>query len=207
MKEHCEDSCAIDDSGQSIQPSPSSDKETALSLSGLCLTSLSKNWSSSPCLPSTHYCPTYSLTQEPLLPWSLPTGKNSTWGGDGGLWEAPCKSWASLKILIIKVSSSAGIPQSGSALVKGLLLDLPVRLRNRWVLSACVCVLLSHVLTLCDPIDCSLPGSSVHGISRQEYQGNGLPFPSPGDFLNTGIEPGSPALQADALPSKTPGKA
>ena len=70
-----------------------------------------------------------------------------------------------------------------------------------------VCVLLSHVLTLCDPIDCSLPGSSVHGISRQEYQGNGLLFPSPGDFLNTGIEPGSPALQADSLPSETPGKA
>ena len=35
--------------------------------------------------------------------------------------------------------------------------------------------------TLCDPMDCSLPGSSVHGISRQEYW-SGLPFPSPGDL-------------------------
>ena len=45
--------------------------------------------------------------------------------------------------------------------------------------------------TLCDPMDCSLPGSSVHGISRQEYW-SGLPFPSPGGLPNPGIEPGSP---------------
>ena len=43
------------------------------------------------------------------------------------------------------------------------------------------------------------------GFSRQEYW-SGLPFPSPGDLLNPGIEPGSPALQADALPSEPPGK-
>ena len=36
------------------------------------------------------------------------------------------------------------------------------------------------------------------GFSRQEYW-SGLPFPSPGDLPNPGIEPGSPALQADAL--------
>ena len=40
---------------------------------------------------------------------------------------------------------------------------------------------------------------------RQEYW-SGLPFPSPGDLSNPGIEPGSPALQADALPSEPPGK-
>ena len=49
--------------------------------------------------------------------------------------------------------------------------------------------------TLCDPMDCSPPGSSVHGFSRQEYW-SGLPFPSPGDLPNPGIEPGSPALTA-----------
>ena len=43
------------------------------------------------------------------------------------------------------------------------------------------------------------------GFSRQEYW-SGLPFPSPGDLPNPGIEPGSPALQADALPSKPSGK-
>ena len=43
------------------------------------------------------------------------------------------------------------------------------------------------------------------GFSWQEYW-SGLPFPSPGDHPNSGIEPGSPALQEDALPSKPPGK-
>ena len=41
------------------------------------------------------------------------------------------------------------------------------------------------------------------GFSRQEYW-SGLPFHSPGDLPNPGIEPGSPALQADALPSEPP---
>ena len=39
------------------------------------------------------------------------------------------------------------------------------------------------------------------GFSRQEYW-SGLPFPSPGDLPKPGIEPGSPALQADALSSE-----
>ena len=43
------------------------------------------------------------------------------------------------------------------------------------------------------------------GCSRQEYW-SGLPSPSPGDLPDPGIEPGSPALQADALPSEPPGK-
>ena len=43
------------------------------------------------------------------------------------------------------------------------------------------------------------------GFSRQECW-SGLPFPSAGDLPDPGIEPGSPALQADALPSKPPGK-
>ena len=43
------------------------------------------------------------------------------------------------------------------------------------------------------------------GFSRQEYW-SGLPFPSPGDLPDAGIEPRSPALQADALPSEPPGK-
>ena len=37
------------------------------------------------------------------------------------------------------------------------------------------------VASVCDPMDCSLPGSSVHGFSRQEYW-SGLPFPSPSGF-------------------------
>ena len=42
-------------------------------------------------------------------------------------------------------------------------------------------------------------------FSRQEYW-SGLPFPSPGDLPNLGTELGSPALQADSLPSEPPGK-
>ena len=42
------------------------------------------------------------------------------------------------------------------------------------------------------------------GFSRQEYW-SGLPFPSPGDLPDPEIEPGSPALWADALLSKPPG--
>ena len=43
-------------------------------------------------------------------------------------------------------------------------------------------------LTLCDPMDCSFPGSSVHGIFRQKYWSR-LPFPTPGDLPSPGIEP------------------
>ena len=60
--------------------------------------------------------------------------------------------------------------------------------------------------TLCDSVDCSLPGYSLSMVfSRQEYW-SGLPFPSPGDLPDPGIEPRSPALEADALTSEPPGK-
>ena len=55
---------------------------------------------------------------------------------------------------------------------------------------------------LCDPIDGSPPGFPSLGFSRQEYWG-GLPFPSPGDLPDPGIELESPALQADSLTSDT----
>ena len=48
-------------------------------------------------------------------------------------------------------------------------------------------------LTLCDSMDCNPPDSSVHGIFQARYW-SGLPFPSPGDLPDPGIEPGSPAL-------------
>ena len=60
--------------------------------------------------------------------------------------------------------------------------------------------------TLCDPMNYSLPGgSSVHGISRQEYW-SALPFPSPGNLPGPGIEPWSLALQMDSLLTEQPGK-
>ena len=59
--------------------------------------------------------------------------------------------------------------------------------------------------TLCDPVGYSPPGFSVHGILQVRVW-SGLPFPSPGDLPDPGIEPGSPALEADALTSEPPGK-
>ena len=53
--------------------------------------------------------------------------------------------------------------------------------------------------TLCDPMDCSLPGSSVHGVLQTREQ----PFPSPGDLPDPGIEPRSPAWQAESLLSES----
>ena len=59
--------------------------------------------------------------------------------------------------------------------------------------------------TLCDPMDCSLPGSSVHGILQARIL-EWVVIPSPGDLPDPGIEPRSPTLQTDSLPSQPPGK-
>ena len=57
--------------------------------------------------------------------------------------------------------------------------------------------------TLGNPMDYSLPGSSLHGI----LQARVLEWvATPGDLPNSGIEPGSPTFQADALTSEPPGK-
>ena len=52
--------------------------------------------------------------------------------------------------------------------------------------------------TLCNPVNCSPPDSPFTKFTRQKYW-SGLPFPSPRDLPNPGIEPGSPAFQADSL--------
>ena len=57
--------------------------------------------------------------------------------------------------------------------------------------------------TLCNPMITQTPLSME--FYRQEYW-SGLPYPPPGDLPNLGIEPRSPALQADSLPSESPGK-
>ena len=58
---------------------------------------------------------------------------------------------------------------------------------------------------LCDPWTVAYQAPPSMGFSKQECW-SGLPFPSPGDLPGPGIKPGSPALQADALPSEPPGK-
>ena len=58
--------------------------------------------------------------------------------------------------------------------------------------------------TLCNPMDCSPPGSSIHGILQARIlEWVAIPFFR---SYNPGIEPGFPALQADSLPSETPEK-
>ena len=61
------------------------------------------------------------------------------------------------------------------------------------------------VTQLCEPMDCSPQAPLPMGFAKQEYW-SGLPFPSPGDLPNLGIESGSPALQAGSLLSGPPGK-
>ena len=111
-------------------------------------------------------------------------------------------------------------------------------------LCAVLCLVAQWCLTLCDPMDYSLPCSSVHRDSPGQNTGVGChallhrifptqglnpglmhcrwilyhlshqgnpqilewPIPSPGDFPNPGIEPGSPALQVDSFPPELPGK-
>ena len=72
--------------------------------------------------------------------------------------------------------------------------------------SCSMCLVTQSCPTLCDPMDCSPQGSSVHeAFSRQEYW-SGLPCPPPGDLFNPGREPRSPTMQADSLPFELPGK-
>ena len=71
--------------------------------------------------------------------------------------------------------------------------------------SPVLCLVAQWYLTLCDPIDCSPPGSSVCGIlqaSRLEW----VPVPSSRGSPDPGTKPRSPALQADPLLSERPGK-
>ena len=63
--------------------------------------------------------------------------------------------------------------------------------------------LLRHVQLLATPWTVAHQAPPPMEFSRQEYW-SGLPFPSPGDLPDQGIEPRSPTLKADTLPSETP---
>ena len=70
---------------------------------------------------------------------------------------------------------------------------------------SCCCLVAKTCLTLATPwtIACQVP-LSMEFPRRKHW--SGLPFPPPGDLPNPGIEPRSPALQVDSLPSELPGK-
>ena len=65
--------------------------------------------------------------------------------------------------------------------------------------------LLDHVRLFATPWAVAYQAPPSLGFYRQGYI-SGMPFPSPEDLPDPGIEPGSPTLQADALPSEPPGK-
>ena len=72
-----------------------------------------------------------------------------------------------------------------------------------------MCMLVYSVIqlhpVLCDPMDCSLPSSSVHGIFQARIL-EWVATPSPGDLPNPGIEPMSPALANGFFTSGPPRK-
>ena len=64
---------------------------------------------------------------------------------------------------------------------------------------------LSRVRRFATPRTAARQAPPSKGFSRREHW-SGVPFPSPGDLPDPGIEPGAPALQADALTSEPPGR-
>ena len=87
--------------------------------------------------------------------------------------------------------------ESGSGLDGEQGVKLKGRVRDR--VKVVVCLDSKSCPTLCDPMDYSPPGSSVHGDSPGKNTGwSGLPCLSPGDLPNPGIEPRPPTMQADS---------
>ena len=72
------------------------------------------------------------------------------------------------------------------------------------LLESC-CLVANSCLTLHDFVDCSLPGSSVHGISQARILER-VPFPSSGDLLGSGIELVPAALADGFSTTESPGK-
>jgi len=60
-------------------------------------------------------------------------------------------------------------------------------------------------LTVCDPMDCSLPGFPIHGILQARIL-EWVTMPSSREYSQPGIEPEFPALQVDSLLSESPEK-
>ena len=108
--------------------------------------------------------------------------QNST-GLKHGSFTWSCKAWASQSLVGLCLHKKSGslCTQNWHEIVN----HLGTALRS----AAGSC------LTLCDPMDYSLPGSPVHEFSRQEHW-TGWPFPSPGDLPNPGIKPVSPSSPA-----------
>ena len=98
----------------------------------------------------------------------------------------------------IKQKCHLSVTESSSHMLK-IKLCLQPPFTNKWVKS------LSSVRLFATPWTVAYQPPPSMGFSRQEYW-SGLLFPSPGDLPDPGIDPGSPAFQADTLTSEPPGK-
>ena len=147
-----------------------------------------------------------------------------------GNWDSKFKLAETSCLQLIEWDLNPGLPNSDVRMVSGNVstkeglsplafktsnsqkVSQPFPASPEWGLAGCYnlsicCVWLAAqlCLTLCDPMDGSPPGSSVHWILQARIL-EWLPFPPPGDLPNPGIKPSSPALQVDSLPTEPPGK-
>jgi len=119
----------------------------------------------------------YILTEE----WASQRKK------DNCLWRVSCVSWSC-------IHPASSKPFSSSILrLNFWYYHLPrhshffISITNHWDLRIlCVLMHAQSCSTLCDPMDCSPPGSSVHGIFQEEYW-SGLSFPPPGHIPTQGL--------------------
>ena len=81
-----------------------------------------------------------------------------------------------------------------------LLMDEWIK-KMSYIVCVCTCIhaKLLQLFRLCDPMDCSLPGSSVHEISQARIL-EWVAMPSSRDLPHPGIKPGSPSFLVDSLP-------
>ena len=100
------------------------------------------------------------------------------------------------RIRVLATPRSVAHQASLSFIISQSLLKLT---SNEWV------KLLSRIRLFATPWTVAHQAPPSMAFSRQDSW-SGLPFPSPGDLPDPGIKPGSPALQADTLPSEPPGK-
>ena len=125
--------------------------------------------------------------------WNLPVRMDIPGSGKNEIWSSQTLNPVDISpaLMLHRIFSTTG---KNSQTFSPWLLWL-----SEWVKS------LSHVQLFATPWTVAQQAPPSMGFSRQEYW-SGLPFPSPGDLPDPGIEPRSPTLQADSLPSEPPGK-
>jgi len=142
---------------------------------------------STPGLPVHHQLPEFTQTHvhrvsdaiQPSHPLSSPSPPGPNPSQHQSLFQ-----WVNSSLEVAKVLTRDKIQDP--CMLRVLTTRPPERKKEKWSRSVC--------LTLCHSMDCSPLGSSVHGIFQACIYCSGLPFPSPGDLPDPGIEPGSPEL-------------